>query len=104
MKKYLISYSKEAYDDLKSLYYYISLFHQDHIIAGNIIKQIIEATSLLDIFPYKHPEMEYQTFKVRCLIAKKHIVIYSIDEANDTVNILRILSCKQDIYSYIKKN
>ena len=48
--------------------------------------------------------MKYQTISVRCLIVKKHIVFYSVDETNSVVNILRILSCKQDIYSHIKKN
>lgn len=104
MKKYNIHYSNEAYDDLKNLFRYISFIQQEPIIARNIIKQIIEATNLLDIFPYKHPEMKYQTISARCLIVKKHIVFYSVDETNSVVNILRILSCKQDIYSHIKKN
>lgn len=53
MKKYNIHYSNEAYDDLKNLFRYISFIQQEPIIARNIIKQIIEATNLLDIFPYK---------------------------------------------------
>ena len=104
MKTYVVNYSNEAYLDLKRVFDYVALVQQEPINSHNLIKQIVEATSLLDTFPYKHPEAEYQTISVRYLIVKKHFVFYSIDETNNTVNILRILSCKQDIHSYIKKN
>lgn len=104
MKKYTIYFSNETYDDLKSIFNYIALIEREPINAQNLIKQIIEATNLLDTFPYKHPEVKYLNTNMRCLIVKKHIVFYSVDETRMAVNILRILSCKRDIDSYIKKN
>lgn len=104
MKEYSVCYSDEAYDDLRNIYNYIALIKREHVSARNLINVIVEATCLLNTFPYKHPEVTYQTINARCLIVKNQIVFYSVDETNDVVNVLRILSCKQDIYSYIKKN
>lgn len=104
MKKYSVCYSHEAYDDLKSIFNYIAIVKQEPVNAQKLINIIIETINSLDTFPNKHPEINRQTIHSRCLIVKNHVVFYSVDETNGVVNILRILSCKQDIYSYIKKN
>ena len=93
MKKYQINYSDEAIADLL-----------EPANAVNLVNAIKDAIRSLDIFPFRHQQVEWLPWKekgMRYLISKKHVIFYFVNESNNSVSISRIFSCKRNIPAII---
>ena len=99
MIKYKVVYSQKAFKDLDNIYNYVLINSLEPRIAGNLVKEIKQAITSLDILPFRHEliETSITDFKnIRKLLVKNYIVLYHADETTRTVQIVRIVSCKRD--------
>ena len=97
---YSIEYTNKSIDDLINIYNYIAYETNEIINAKNLICKIKSEINLLKVFPYRFPVVSFSPFKdinMRYFCVKKHIIFYLINEKNTTINIIRILSSKQNI-------
>ena len=91
-----LKYSKEYYDELKEIYYYLKYKKKEEMTARRLIMQISEKLKFLEIFPRayklinKKENLEYRKF-----IIKNYVIIYQINLKSREVNILHIYNQKQ---------
>jgi len=88
-KKYNVSITQNAQQDLEQIYYYIAENNPKN--AADFIVELEKKVDLLSLFPQRHPlirENEFYGTEYRHLIYKDYRVIYRI--AGDSVYILRV--------------
>ena len=101
MKTYTIIYTIDAIEDLRYIHHYIA-FEQDACsIADRLMNEICAIINNLKVLPRRCPLVEISPWKerdTRKLFFKNYFVFYQIDDKKSAIYILRILSCRQDIY------
>ena len=98
MDIYGIHYSVEAFTDLDSIFCYIAFEQAEPSIAKMIYEAINCSIENLCTFPKRNPLMGCDNEK-RSFNIKNYLVIYRVDDGNNTVTIVRILGAKQDVQS-----
>ena len=104
--EFKIIYSTESLNDLLQIYDYIANIEKEPINALKLVDTIRNAINKLDIFPLRHSFVSFSPWKeigIRYLCIKNHIVFYFVNEKDNIVNIIRILSSRQDIKNIINK-
>lgn len=102
---YTLEFLTLAKDDIQNIAYYISKVLKNRSAALRVVKEIIEKTNNILIFPYGSSiyrtsnklENEYRIIKV-----KKYLVFYIVDEVNKKIIIARILYEKMNIPNLLK--
>lgn len=97
LNPYKIVYYPIAMDDVSSILDYISMDNPPSAIK--LINKIDNAIKSLSEFPYKGviPKDFYlKSKKYRMLIIDSYIVFYSINESLSVIEIMRVLSSKQN--------
>lgn len=100
MKYYKVNYSKEALDDLKSIYSYIAEELQVPDIALKQVNRIRKQIRLLDTMPTRHGKVEWEpwhTLGIHQLPIDNFIIYYLVDIDKNFVSIIRIFYSGQDI-------
>ena len=98
--EYIIRYTDEAINDLFVIYNYIANYAKELLNALRLVNEIRNSIYKLRDFPYKNPEIPKQLLgrsDIRYMVVKRHIVVYSIDDNEMVVNILRIFNSRRDI-------
>lgn len=99
MTEYLVTVSEAAERDLVDIVKYISAQLAAPISAENMVNAIEEALFGLAYMPHKHPPVTDErllTMGYRKLVVKNYIAFFSIDEAEKTVDVERILYARRD--------
>ena len=104
MIEYKVDYSLEAITDLETIYFNILLTSFNHMVANDVINNILNKIDSLYIFPSRFQIIDESPWKekgIRSVVCKHHYILYLVDEDNKVVTIYRICSTKQDINNYI---
>ena len=88
MKIYRVIYSQFSIEDLLNIDGYISNILQNESAANNISQTLLTNIGSLSYLPYRH--MVYKN-DIRKMVVKRYSVFYTVDESNNSVNIIRIL-------------
>lgn len=103
---YNVLFSKQANDDLMSIYEYISLELCAPNIAEKQIMHIISSVDLLESAPRMHRVYEDLLFnnkELRIYPVDNYVVFYEIDDKNKIVNIVRIMYKRRNIKEQFNK-
>ena len=104
METFLVEYTEEAVNDLRSIYDYIANEKLEPERASKLIGDILDSVRKLDNFPLRNPKTTFSPWKevgIRNMIVKNHVVFYKVYETDLIVRVLRIFSCKRDISTII---
>ncbi|MBQ7116629.1 MAG: type II toxin-antitoxin system RelE/ParE family toxin [Clostridia bacterium] len=99
MKKYNIFIVKEAKEDLREIYTYISEELCEPQIAKKIRESLKSKIYSLQQFPNRNPINDEPLFKargIRALIAERYRIFYTVNESDSSVMILRVISTRRD--------
>lgn len=94
-----------AYDDINSIKEYIGIHSKEA--ANKYIDRIFDKLDSLKTLPFRGSEIKNPIFdyaKARYLICLNHVAIYQVDEANNIVYIVRVLSHFQDWKNIVNKD
>lgn len=89
-----------AAQDLKSIVHYIRYDLREPGTAANLYRAIKEEIQSLSCMPMRNPlwdDEPWHGIGVRKLIANHYLVLYLVDQEQDTVQIARIIYAGQDI-------
>ncbi|MCD7777466.1 MAG: type II toxin-antitoxin system RelE/ParE family toxin [Clostridiales bacterium] len=101
---YKIVYSKQADNDIESIYTYIAFELLSPVNAENQYKRITNAINSLENFPARNPKYSniiWHTIELRILLVDNYIVFYSIDENKKNVLIQSIMYGGRDIHEHL---
>lgn len=104
MKKYNIFIVKEAKEDLREIYTYISEELLEPQIAKRIQASLKSKIYSLQQMPNRNPindEPLFKARKIRVLIAERCRVFYTVNESDSAVIILRVISTRREWQSII---
>lgn len=99
---YKIKYTKNAIDDLDSIYNYISSKFHAPDTAQEQVQRIRDKISTLKNFPMRHHARNNLSWKksdLRVFPVDNYNVLYVVDEKKTLIRIMRILYCRVDINS-----
>ncbi len=97
---YKIIYSPAAWNDLTAIYRYIAVELSEMNTAQNQIDRIRNGIKKLDLFPKKHPLVEWEPWHssyTHRVPIDNFIVFYIVNDKDMTVTIVRIVYGGQDI-------
>ncbi len=101
MKQYSVRLSQNAYNDLESIYSYISYQLLSPETAANIYNELLDSIESLKVMPKRVPLMKSTKEAARgyrLMSVKKYAIIFkTVDD--ETVEVLRILYGPSDIVS-----
>ena len=92
MNRYDVILMPTAIMDLNNITYYVANILNSPQAALRLKYQLVSATLSLDQNPYRAPLATDQTFStaIRKLIVTNYLILFSIDETTQQVNILSI--------------
>ena len=100
--KYKVIYTPEASEDLRSIYYHIAKRLFAPIAARNQVNRIRKEIKNLDIFPSRYAFIEcepWHSIGVHCFPVDNYSILYTINEEQLRVDIVRIFYSGQNIAS-----
>ncbi len=100
-----VMYSAAALYDIKTIYEYIAYELVEEQTAKKMAGLIMDAAETLSSLPERGALCEYEPWRsrgVRFLTVKKYLLFYLIDDANDNVEIVRIMYGGRDIHNLAK--
>ena len=95
-----IVYTVQARQDLRSIYEYLAYTLQVPDTAGRMAERIMDGVRSLKSMPERNPLYQDEPWRsqgVRFLPVKKYLVFYTVDSAEKTVFVIRILYSGRDI-------
>ena len=98
--KYRIVYTPSARHDLDDIYEYIAGEFYAPDTARRQANRIVRAVKTLAVFP-KMYRVRRKNTGIRICPVDSYMILYSVDDMNNTVNILRIIYSRRDIDSMI---
>ena len=104
--KWHISYSYQAYADLRGIRAYIAHALQEPNIARNVYERIKAEIRSLAEFPRRNALYEgelWNSRELRTTNAGNYLILYTITEATRTVTVLRIAYGGRDTHSLLEE-
>ena len=98
--KYKVSYTPEAAEDLRGIYYHIAKRLLAPIAARNQVNRIRKVIKELDMFPSRYAFIEWEPWHsmgVHCFPVDNYSVLYAINEEQLRVNVVRIFYSGRNI-------
>lgn len=98
--KYRVIYTPEAVEDLRGIYYHIAKRLLAPVAARNQVNRIRKGIRGLEVFPSGHAFVEWEPWHgmgIRFLPIDNYSVLYSVDEENVRVIIIRIFYSGRNI-------
>lgn len=102
--EYTLSFSKDLEKNLEEIFEYIFYTLNAPVAAKYLLKEIDDNIMKLKTFPYMCKALEnkeLELYQYHKLIVKDFIIIYSIDEQNETVNIVRAFYGASNYEAYL---
>lgn len=102
-----VKYTKQALEDLNSIFIYISNNLDAPTYAEQIVNRIEAAIDTLQTFPERYKLVESEPARsegYRQIIIDNYISFYITNKNKNTVEIVRILHCRRDTKLKGKKN
>lgn len=99
LKTYNVFLTKDARNNLKEIFAYISDILMEPRAAKRIQKSILQSITSLETMPLRHPligDEPYKNYGVRIQTAENYLVFYTVDEIGSSVNILNVVYCRRD--------
>ncbi len=106
MSNYNISYSDEAYDDLRNIFMYIAYELGSRDNAEVQVNRIREAVKRLDRFPKRNPLVPYEPWTslgMRRLNVDNYVVLYLVDEDHKHIEVVRIPFGAMDLDKFFEE-
>ena len=100
MKKWDVQLSEPVENDLDDIYRYIAESLLEPTVAWRQIERIRKAVFSLDKLPERgsfFPQEPWRSRGLRRLFADNYCILYEINEATDTVDVIAILYSKRNI-------
>lgn len=97
---YKIVYSVASLEDIGNIFSYILHVSKDFNVTSSFIKNIEKQIDDLSYFPKRSKidsDTNHHSAGIRKLPIKKYVVLYTVDDEEHVVNIVRIHSCRQSI-------
>ena len=97
---YTVNLSKQARHDMKIIFEYIALTLMEPVVAEKQYTRIEKAVSSLDKMPERFRRYEKDPWRSRSLYVMpvdNFLAFYIVDNANNTVTIIRLLYGARDI-------
>ena len=107
MKEYTVHISKPAEQDIYNAVQYIDSILHNPTAADKLLAEIEQAFSSATFFPYRHPLVRDQVLAsngIRMLIINSYLALYTIDERNAAVYIIRFLYGKSNWQAILKND
>ncbi len=104
--RYDIFYAAKARDDLEEIYEYIAFNLQEPLTAEKLYETIIVAVHTLEYFPIRNALYENEPWRsrgLRKLLVKNFLVLYTLNEENNEVNIIRIMYGARDLEKHLSE-
>ncbi|MBQ0014619.1 MAG: type II toxin-antitoxin system RelE/ParE family toxin [Oscillospiraceae bacterium] len=95
-----VEIASSALTDLQLICSYITLVLNNPIAAMSTYESIISSFNSLQEFPKRfriREEMQFEEQKVRSMIVKNYLILYTVIDETHTVSIIHILNGKQNI-------
>lgn len=95
-----VIYSDTAKGDLKSIYEYIAFELSEPLIASNQTKRIMDAVRSLEEMPARYRLYDHESWRscgLHIVPVNNYLIFFLIDEATETVKIIRIMYGGRDI-------
>ena len=104
MKMYKLRFAPVFADDLQELFSYIALTLREPGAAKRLMKQIDTAILRLAEFPEMYPlcPEPLDVLGYRKLTVENYIIVYAVDHAAGTVNLLRCFYGKQNYLLFFR--
>ena len=105
--KYTVILSDEASEDIQAVFRYIAEEKGLPITARRWVDSVENAIKGLDYMPYRYPRYELQVSEVselRKLVIERHLVLYTVNDAEHLVFVFRVISERQDAASILMKS
>ena len=101
--QYDIIYSKEYIDELTLLYQYIAIHLNEENVAKKLITRIKSEIINLRYFPKRNKLISKNKKEklYRCIVKKKYVIIYKVDEKLKKTYILHFFNSKQNYLKFI---
>lgn len=99
-RNYQITYTPEAYTDLKAIYSYIAFSLQEKRIASKQIKRIRAQISSLRMFPDRYCVVNWEPWAsmgMRKMSVDHYMVYYLVDTVDKLVTVVRIFYGGRDV-------
>jgi len=103
---YTISFTTPAEEDLIATLHYISDVLQSPLAAKSLLDELEQQIHVLADTPFIYSVVrdEYLGKKgIRYLLVKNYLVLYSVDEEDKSVTIIRIVYARRDWMTLLKK-
>ena len=104
---YFVNITDLAEEDILSTTKYISNDLKNPIAANSLLDEIEKHEKLLEKNPYTHPLVrdDYLSEKgLRIMVIKNYIMLYVIDDENNSVNVIRFLYGRRDWKNILSEN
>lgn len=98
--KYSIVYTPSARRDLDEIYEYIAGEFYSPDIARRQVSRIVRAVKTLAVFP-KMYRVRRKNTGIRICPVDNYMIVYSVDDENNTVNISRIIYSRRNLDAII---
>lgn len=102
--KWVIDYSKDSKEDIRSIHRYIANELKSPITAKKLTNKILDAVDSLEDLPLRYPPLNIEPYLsqgFRRINVENYTVIYLPDENSKTVRIIRILYSRRDFESQL---
>lgn len=107
MEEFVVKYSAEAIEDLRSIYRYIAFDKQAPTTAQKQVSRIRENIATLDSMPSRHQAVKWEPWNsmgMHRFPFDNYVVFYLVGEADGIVTIIRIFYGGRDIKSIFANN
>ncbi|MBQ7067663.1 MAG: type II toxin-antitoxin system RelE/ParE family toxin [Synergistaceae bacterium] len=103
MQNFKVVYSDDAIEDIQGLHDYILNQFMNPMTARIQTNRIMSASETLAIFPklYRIRKIDSKGRKIRFCPVDNYVILYSIDESRDMVNILHVMYNRRNINALI---
>lgn len=104
MKKYKITWSPKAHNDLQNIHFYIKYYLKEKTTANNVVKKLLNSISNLSYSPEKYIKIQYFDNKkknIRKMLVDNYLVIYEVNNKFEQVFILHIFHCSQNYFNLL---
>lgn len=104
--KFRIVISEDALEDIQTVFRYIADAEGLPITAKRWLDTVEQAIQKLSSQPFLYPEYDLRIPEIpqlRKLVVGRYLVFYTIEETSQSVQVLRVISGRQDIFSEFSK-
>ncbi|MBQ1291480.1 MAG: type II toxin-antitoxin system RelE/ParE family toxin [Lachnospiraceae bacterium] len=107
MTKYVVRYTVEAQEDLKSIYAYIAFHLKERATAQKLVNEIRKEIRSLDVMPERYTRVDWEPWAsegMRKFPVGNFVVYYMVDQTSHHVDVIRIFYGGRDVENILSEN